>query len=90
LEFKLTPKRLAWLRQLAESGPADRHSSVGFFCMQAGLTEWNWVLKETGEPIAMDEAKARFGMPECWERVRAEGERLTEAGHAVVREHSHE
>jgi len=72
---KLTHKRLSWLKIL-EIGPGHRNSNVGYWCMNAGWAEWNYVDAETGAPIDKIEAASRgFG-----DRVRTNGERLTQRG----------
>ena len=40
--FRLTPKRIAWLRHLEVNGTSTREGwrSVPCACMRAGLTEW--------------------------------------------------
>jgi len=79
---KLTAKRLAWLKRLL-LGPAHRTSNVGYYCMQAGWSEWNW-LDRHGQPISMDEAKERWGSPDLWSHITSDGERITQLGREVL------
>jgi hypothetical protein len=82
--MKLTYARRAWLELLAEQGPHERqHGPTGFFCHQVGWTEWNY--RYEGRDMTMDEAKACVPEP-FWEHARAAGERITEAGLAILRE----
>ena len=77
---KLTHKRLAWL-QILEMGPGHRNSNVGFYCMTAGWTEWNYVDAKTGEHLTSEAAAAlRYD-----ERVRTDGERLTPKGRWIAK-----
>lgn len=84
MTIHLTPKRLAWLRRLA-IGPTDRHSNVGYWCMHAGWSEWNYV-NAKGEEMTGQEAKERYGET-YFEHVRVQGERLTARGRAIVEAH---
>ena len=82
--MKLTDRRRAWLARLL-IGPTDRHSNVGYWCMHAGWTEWNYV-DANGTPIDFEEAKQRFGIEHVWEHIHAVGERITAEGRAVLEE----
>ena len=83
MTIRLTDKRLEWLRRL-EAGPAYRSkNNVGYYCMQAGWTEWNYLDRSNGEPINAKEARDLFG-EHWWEEIIANGERLTEAGRKIV------
>jgi hypothetical protein len=76
--IRLTEKRLMWLRHL-KNGPSERrgHGGTGYYCMQAGWTEWDFRDKETGEPVP-------HPAPGEWDKVTHSGERLTEAGRKLV------
>lgn len=81
--MKLTPKRRAWLELLRDRGPHSRSTSnVGYYCMQAGWTEWCYRSLE-GEEMTTDEARARYG-DKFWEVVSTAGERITAAGRKVL------
>jgi hypothetical protein len=82
--MKLTAKRRAWLARLL-AGPANRTSNVGYYCMQAGWTEWNYLDPE-GQPISLDEATERFGFEHRWAHIRSDGERITAEGRRVLEE----
>jgi len=83
----LTPGRIAWLEVLSH-GPTDRRGRgpVGYHCMQLGWTTWHYVDRETGHPISEAEARERWGF-RWWDEVRMVGERLTDAGWTVLRQH---
>jgi hypothetical protein len=82
--IRLTPCRRAWLELLAEKGPRERdHTTTGFYCHQAGWTEWNYRFE--GRDMTMDEARECVPEP-FWENARAAGERITEAGLAKLKE----
>lgn len=78
-----TIKMLQWLNLLWVQPGSERHSRVGFLCMQRGWTEWNWV-DDLGEPITLEKATELYGVDGRWERVRSSGERLTDAGRAIL------
>ena len=81
--IRLTDKRLEWLRLLQWKEPLGRNrTNVGFYCMQAGWTEWNY-RNDAGEDMTAAEAKERYG-EKYWEIVSGVGERLTELGRAVL------
>lgn len=81
--IRLTPKRLAWLRQLRDRGPLEHGStSIGYYCMRAGWTEWDYITAE-GEHLNAAEARARFG-DRYWDHVRIGGARLTEVGRLLL------
>lgn len=81
--MKLTPKRRAWLELLRDRGPHERSkSNIGYYCMQAGWTDWNYRSPE-GDQMTPYEARARYG-DKFWEVVEFAGERLTEAGRKVL------
>ncbi len=86
---RVTPKRLAWLRLLAESGPQKRgrrYGPIGYACMQAGWTEWDY-RDPAGATISVAEAKARYG-DQQWFTIcsppKSNDERLTAAGRAIL------
>ena len=83
--MKLTDKRRAWLARLLV-GPANRpRGRTGYDCMQAKLTEWNYV-DASGAPIDFAEAKERFGIEHVWNHIHAVGERITAEGRRVLEE----
>ena len=83
--MKLTKNRHAWLKLLATGErPSRNRSNVGFSCMRAGWSEWNYRSTD-GEEMTGDEARARYG-DRWWDHVRIHGERLTEAGRLVLDE----
>jgi len=82
----MTPGRIAWLEKLSQ-GPAKRgRSVVGYQVMQLGWTEWHYVDRATGMPISEDEARENNGA-RGWDCVRNDGERLTQLGWTVLRQH---
>ena len=83
--MNMTPKRLAWLQRLT-IGPANRgRGRLGYDCMRAGWTEWNYV-DARGTAMTLATARERFG-DQYWDRIKIEGERLTEVGWAIVQKH---
>ena len=84
--MNLTPGRRAWLERLAREGVAKRtRGRVGFDCMRAGLTQWAYRDRVSGDFVAEDALLAKYcagGVPwDCYEMV---GEKLTYAGRKVV------
>jgi len=81
-----TPKMLQWLHSLEVQPGLNRRTRVGFLTMQRGWTEWNWVDRH-GKPITLAEADERWGKPELWSHITSNGERITEAGLAILELH---
>jgi hypothetical protein len=82
----MTAARLAWLEELAR-GPAARHRGpTGSHCMRLKWVEWNYRDRDTGATVTEAEAKARWGA-RWWDHCRIGGERLTQLGWQVLRQH---
>jgi hypothetical protein len=82
--IRLTWLRRQWLERLAEEGPQERdHTTTGYYCMQAGWTEW--IYRDGTEYITGHEARARYG-DRFWDQVESAGERITKAGLKILRE----
>ena len=81
-----TAARLRWLQELETKGISQRgRTRVGFDCMQAGWTEWNYT-DATGANMTYDEAMHRYG-GRYWDHTRINGERLTATGRQVLATH---
>lgn len=81
--ISLSPGRRRWLERLANEGPANRaRGAVGYDCMHAGWTEWNYTVH--GQPISVAEAKERLG-DRWFDQVVCLGERITDAGRAALK-----
>lgn len=81
-----TALMLQWLHLLElKPGSSRQRSRSGYLCMQRGWTEWNYRDRQ-GEEMTQVEAEKRYGF-KYWEHVRIHGERLTDAGLAVLDQH---
>lgn len=85
--FRLTPARLAWLRQVAAEGTADRRKRgrTGYDCAVAGLTRWVWADKKTGAHLS-GEAVCERG----YRDIVIIGETLTDAGRRLLEQAENE
>jgi hypothetical protein len=88
-QYKMTYHRMRWLMKLRDEGIAVRSNNrVGFDCMQAGWTEWNWFDEKTGDALTWKEAQDRYGDEDSetfWKHISASGERLTDKGYYALR-----
>lgn len=77
---------LEWLHLLEiKPGSQRPRNRIGFICMQRGWTEWNYRDRHD-QSISPVNALAVWG--EHWfEHVTTSGERLTDAGRAVLSQH---
>jgi hypothetical protein len=82
-----TPKMLQWLH-LLEVKPGSHRSGnrIGFICMTRGWTEWDYRDRHD-EPISLAQAEALWGKPGLWDHIRSDGERITDAGRAILNQH---
>ncbi len=86
MNYRLTPKRRAWLERLRDEGHACRaRTNVGYTCMQAGWTEWYAKFKD-GREMPMSQARALYSGPDLWDRLETGqlAECLTEFGLAAL------
>lgn len=82
---RLTAGRRRWLETLL-LGPANRPPSVvGYHCMTLGWTDWNWVVKQTGEPISLPAAQERWPDGEHHRHITTNGEIITKDGREALR-----
>jgi hypothetical protein len=83
---KLTRARKLWLQHLSENGPTKRASNrIGFDCMKAGWTEWDYRLAD-GTTVSFRDLWKQFGH-DWWERIpRPDMDRITVEGQAVLDE----
>ena len=78
-----------WLERLARDGIGQRpRGRVGYDCMHAGLTQWVYRDRVSGEVVGEDALEAEYGQ-RCnipWERYEMVGEMLTPAGREALGE----
>lgn len=82
--MKLSEAQRKWLTHLRDHGPDTSRNRAGWFCRKNGLTEWVYVVRETGETVARSEAEERWpDIQQMYDRVQiAPGwpEAITPAG----------
>jgi len=77
---------LQWLHLLEVKPGSVRHTRTGYVCMQRGWTQWDY-RDSQGEMISLAEAEKQWGKPDMWAHIVGNGERITDAGKAILELH---